>query len=451
MERIFRIGVADGMPEYLKERIVITNKMALVMTLMGTIFAIFSMVAYPELAVYSVLSAAVCLATFALNHIGAFDVSRFILSVITMIQASVYHGFLVQGEEPMIASMMVAQIALTVVPWVLIDFREKVLLISSLAVCFAIFFSQGFLNDMLKPDLDGTMFREGFMTPVTYLFGTGVLIVCLAFMQHNHWLAAQRNNRLIDEIKQQSTEMEQQQDALKQSLQELNKAHADDEKRTWIANGLSEMNDILRNSDSGDMYKKLVKGLVKYLDIVQAGIYLEKEAEEGEKYLYLEACYAFDRIKHINQRIEIGQGLVGQCYLEKEKIVLKEIPQGYVNITSGLGDAPPQYVLIMPIKNEDNLRGILEMASFRELEAHKIQFLEKLGETLTVFISNNVINEQTRQLLEQSQLQTEQLRAQEEEMRQNMEEMQATQEEMHRKEKEYIDRIAELEKQAQPA
>jgi methyl-accepting chemotaxis protein len=206
------------------------------------------------------------------------------------------------------------------------------------------------------------------------------------------------------------------------------------------------MNDILRNSDSTELYQKLISAIVKYLNVVQGGIYIEREDEQGETYLNLEACYAFDRIKFINRRIEIGQGLVGECYLEKENIILKQVPEDYVHITSGLGDAPPNFVSIIPIKSEDDLKGILELASFKTLEDHEIQFLERLGEVLTVFITNHVINERTKQLLEHSQMQTEQLRAQEEEMRQNMEEMQATQEEMQRKEREYIERIDTLEK-----
>ena len=104
-----------------------------------------------------------------------------------------------------------------------------------------------------------------------------------------------------------------------------------------------------------------------------------------------------------------------------------------------------QLFLIIPLMQDNNISGVLEIALFKELEPYQIDFLKKLGESIASFISTNTLNVKTKKLLEQSQLQMEQLRAQEEEVRQNMEELQATQEEMQRKEQEYVQRIQELE------
>jgi uncharacterized membrane protein YcgQ (UPF0703/DUF1980 family) len=93
------------------------------------------------------------------------------------------------------------------------------------------------------------------------------------------------------------------------------------------------------------------------------------------------------------------------------------------------------------------VEGVIEIASFNELEQHEIYFVESFSETLASFISSNRINVKTKYLLEQSQQQSEELKAQEEEMRQNMEEMQATQEDIHRNEQEYLGQIKELEKE----
>ncbi len=180
---------------------------------------------------------------------------------------------------------------------------------------------------------------------------------------------------------------------------------------------------------------------------IRGGIYLLKGDKAEKEYLELISCYAYERHKFIDKRIEIGQGLIGQCFLEKEVIILKDIPNEYIFITSGLGEALPTYIAIIPIKQENKIEGVLEFAFFQELEPYKIDFLNKLGESIASFVSANTLNAQTKKLLEQSQMQTEQLRAQEEEMRQNMEEMQATQEEMQRKEREYIVRIKKLENQ----
>jgi GAF domain-containing protein len=121
------------------------------------------------------------------------------------------------------------------------------------------------------------------------------------------------------------------------------------------------------------------------------------------------------------------------------------MPEEYVRITSGLGDANPRALLLFPLKVDKEAYGIIELASFHEFEAHEIEFVEKLGESIAATLGSVRAAQKNRQLIEQFQQQTEEMRAQEEEMRQNMEELQATQEEVARKEQAYLERIRELE------
>jgi transcriptional regulator with GAF, ATPase, and Fis domain len=145
--------------------------------------------------------------------------------------------------------------------------------------------------------------------------------------------------------------------------------------------------------------------------------------------------------------VEIGQGLLGQAYLEKRSIYLKEIPKNYISITSGLGMANPTTLLIVPLKVNEDILGVIELASFHEFSDFEIRFIETIGENIASTLQGIKTNTITKELLAASQQQTEEMRAQEEEMRQNMEELSATQEEMSRKEGEYIRRIEELEKE----
>ena len=121
------------------------------------------------------------------------------------------------------------------------------------------------------------------------------------------------------------------------------------------------------------------------------------------------------------------------------------MPEEYIRITSGLGDANPRALLLFPLKVDKEAYGIIELASFREYEQHEIEFVEKLGESIAATLASVRGTQKNRQLIEQFQEQTEQMRAQEEEMRQNMEELEATQEELKRREREYQDKIRDLE------
>jgi PAS domain S-box-containing protein len=209
----------------------------------------------------------------------------------------------------------------------------------------------------------------------------------------------------------------------------------DDRKRNWSTSGQAQIGEILRamTSTSSELYDNIIRFLVKYTKSNQGGLFILNDDNEGDKYLELVACYAFERKKYLQKRITIGDGLVGQCFLEGETIYLLEVPKEYISITSGLGGANPDCLLIVPMKVNDKIYGVIELASFNKYEPHEIDLVQKLAESIGSTISNVKVNETTRILLEKTQQQAEEMKSQEEEIRQNMEELEATQEEMRRK------------------
>ncbi|MDD2197644.1 MAG: GAF domain-containing protein [Bacteroidales bacterium] len=211
-----------------------------------------------------------------------------------------------------------------------------------------------------------------------------------------------------------------------------------DKKRTWANEGFALFADILRqnNDNLENLADEVLKQIVKYTGGNQGALFLLNDDDNRETYLEATSVYAWDRKKFLNMKVMLGEGLVGACALERETIFLTEIPENFVSITSGLGEANPNCIIIVPLKQDENILGVLEIASFKVFEEHEVEFLEKVSESIASTIATVRINAKTRTLLEQSQQQAEEMQAQEEEMRQNMEELMATQEEMARKEKE---------------
>lgn len=206
-----------------------------------------------------------------------------------------------------------------------------------------------------------------------------------------------------------------------------------DRKRNWATQGMAEIGTLLRDSSSVEqLYFNIIRFCVKYTNSNQGSLFVLNEEGEDGSFLELVSTYAFDKKKFIEKKINLGDGLVGQAVLEGSTVRLTKVPQDYVHITSGLGDAPPTALVIVPLRLNDKVYGVIELASFNQYEPYEIEFLEKSGESVAAAISTAKINENTKSLLEKSQQQTEELRAQEEEMRQNMEELNATQEQMAR-------------------
>lgn len=242
-------------------------------------------------------------------------------------------------------------------------------------------------------------------------------------------------------------------DSLVSMQAKLKTLNEEEQKRQWSNEGLAKFVDILRSSNDNihDLGDNIIAALVHYTHSNQGGLYVLNDEDENNKYLELISLFAFESKKFEKRKLKLGEGILGQTFLEKETTYLNEIPEDYIKITSGLGDASPRTILMVPLKVDTEMYGMVELASFKEYKPHEIAFVEKLGETIASTLASVKSAQRNRHLIEQFQQQTEEMRAQEEEMRQNMEELQATQEEMARKERTYISRLTQFETDAAKA
>jgi PAS domain-containing protein len=209
--------------------------------------------------------------------------------------------------------------------------------------------------------------------------------------------------------------------------------------RRYINEGLAKFGEILRTRSNdihvlGDVF---IREIVKYLNAIQGGFFLLNETQQENQTLELISAFAYNRKKYLQKSIPLGEGLVGTCAKEKQIINLTEIPEGYISITSGLGDTKPDNLLLVPVLHENVLIGVLEIASLHLYKDHEIQFTEEVAGSLgsTIIYARN--NQRTSELLAKSQQLAIEMTEQEEEMRQNMEELKATQEESARREEEF--------------
>ena len=209
----------------------------------------------------------------------------------------------------------------------------------------------------------------------------------------------------------------------------LRQVAVEDKKRNWTTEGLARFGEILRsnNDNVAELSYSIIANLVDYVGANQGGLFRLNDEDKHEVHLELIAAYAFETQKFHTKQIKVGEGLVGEAVREKRTIYMTDVPNEYVKITSGLGEANPRSVLVVPMKVNDQIHGVIEIASFMTYDAYQIEFIEKLAESIASTIASVKVNEHTKKLVQQ-------LRTSEEEIRQNMEELHATQEQMETKE-----------------
>ncbi len=237
-----------------------------------------------------------------------------------------------------------------------------------------------------------------------------------------------------------------QEDILGQSLlqmqAQLKKAEIEDNKQNWVTEGLAKFAEIIRanNKDLYTLTDAVLIELIAYMNANQGGFFIANPQNDNTIKLNMMACWAYDRKKFLQKEIIIqkdnAEGLLGEAFLEQNKIVITDIPESYINITSGLGEGTPKHLLIIPIKSTNNVEGILEIASFHHFEEYQISFVEKLCESLAsaIIVIKNL--EQTHFLLGELKIQTTAMQNQEIELRENVMRLNETQAEMQEKQTE---------------
>ncbi|MCU0436974.1 MAG: GAF domain-containing protein [Raineya sp.] len=211
----------------------------------------------------------------------------------------------------------------------------------------------------------------------------------------------------------------------------LKAVYEQEQLRAWATAGLAKFSDILRrNNDNIEVLcTEIISECVKYLKINQGGIFVLNKNDK-EPFLELKGAYAYNKQKSLQKKIKLGEGLLGQAFLEGGIVHIKQIPQDYMMITSGLGNLQPKSLLIVPLQYNEEVIGVVELASFDDFLPHQIDFLKSIAEVTASTIMSAFSNDATRVLLLDMQSKTESIKEQEEMLRLNAESLVVGQEEL---------------------
>jgi CheY-like chemotaxis protein/signal transduction histidine kinase/CHASE3 domain sensor protein len=181
------------------------------------------------------------------------------------------------------------------------------------------------------------------------------------------------------------------------------------DRQNWLQSNLAEFTQSLQGCRDLETVTRLIISYVTPLVGASQGAFFVMNFQDNEPVLKLLSGYAYQERENLANQFKLGEGLVGQCALEKQRILLTQVPNDYIRISSGLGDAPPLNIVVLPILFEGQVTGIIELASFQVFHDVHLAFLEQVSETIGIVLNTVFSDMRTQELLEESQQLAEEL------------------------------------------
>ncbi|MDF2433241.1 MAG: hypothetical protein JWP44_2872 [Mucilaginibacter sp.] len=214
-------------------------------------------------------------------------------------------------------------------------------------------------------------------------------------------------------------ELEALKDTINQMIANLKGTTLRNHEQDWLKSNLAKFAQMLQGQrDRNAVANKVLSELAELVNARYGAFYILEQPEAAdEAKLKLFAGYAQKSRKLIDQEFSLSEGLVGQCATDKERIRLSNVPNEYLQISSGIGSAAPIDLVILPVLFENNVKAVIELASFENFSDTHIDFLDQLTESIGIVLNNIETNTRTEELLSQSQSLAGELSAQQEELR----------------------------------
>ncbi|HBE49900.1 MAG TPA: hybrid sensor histidine kinase/response regulator, partial [Cyanobacteria bacterium UBA11369] len=206
-------------------------------------------------------------------------------------------------------------------------------------------------------------------------------------------------------------------DNINQMIANLRETTQKNTEQDWLKTNLAKFTRMLQGQRDLETVSKLILSELAPLVGASHGVFYLMETGDHQSYLKLISTYAYRERKHISNRFHLGEGLVGQAAIEKQRILITEVPSDYIKISSGLGEAPPLNVVELPVLFEGQVTAVIELASFRRFNEIHLTFFDQLTESIAIVLNTIAASMRTEELLKQSQSLAEELQTQQNELR----------------------------------
>ena len=207
-------------------------------------------------------------------------------------------------------------------------------------------------------------------------------------------------------------------DKLNEMIRNLRETTRQNTEQDWLKTNLERFTRMLQGQrDLATVSSMILSELAPLLSAQHGVFYTLVTDDGGEPVLRYQAGYGYKERKHLASQFRLGEGLVGQCAREKERILLTDVPGDYVTINSGLGEATPLNIIVLPILFEGSVRAVVELASFSRFSPTHQAFLDQLTESIGLVLNTIEANTLTENLLKQSQSQAQELQSRQEDLR----------------------------------
>jgi CheY-like chemotaxis protein/signal transduction histidine kinase/HAMP domain-containing protein len=191
----------------------------------------------------------------------------------------------------------------------------------------------------------------------------------------------------------------------------------------WLKTNLARFTRMLQGQRDMTTVAQMVLSELAPLVDAQQGVFYVNTSANGQPVMKLLGGYAYKKRKNLANEFKAGEGLVGQCTLERQRILVTNVPGNYVYVASGLGEAPPNNIVVLPVLFEGEVKAVIELSTFKTFSDTHLTFLDQLTESIGIVLNTIAANTRTEDLLQQSQSLAAELQSQQDELKKTNEQL----------------------------